>query len=217
MGRFKNESNNAAVEQGVFDLILEHISACCETMRYDCRKTGELLYNHENKISNRLVERYLDMNAIGLRFILEKTVHYDPNTDTLKGRTDIAVFSSDTLADRKAYYSIECKRLNGRPGLNKKYVLEGVSRFVTPPSPIYHSYYGKNIMLGYIVKAMNVCENTEKIERFQRELLCGVKVGKMDFECEKNGFSRYKCFYRADGNLHVELTHLFYDFSGAMQ
>lgn len=45
--------------------------------------------------------------------------------------------------------SIECKRIDGTADLNKKYVKEGVARFVTQK---YSSYYGRNVMLGFVVK-----------------------------------------------------------------
>ena len=214
MGGFKKDSNNAVFEQGLFSLIVSHISKCCETMRNDCKGTGEFLYNHENKISNRLVERYLDMNFLGLRFILEKPEHYDDTTDTHEGRTDITVVSSDWLKNRDAYYIVECKRLDGKKSLNRKYVVDGISRFVISPSPKYSSHYGKNIMLGYIVQAINISENASEIDDFQRELLIGVTISEMKSVCDDGkGFSCYQCLYQADGDLNVELAHLFYDFS----
>jgi hypothetical protein len=177
---------------------------------------GEKLDNHEDIISNRLVERYLDLNFLELRFIREAPEHYETETDTYNGRTDIKVVSSDWLKNRKAYYTIECKRLDGKTDLNKKYVLEGVARFVISTEPKYFSYYGRNIMLGYIVQTMNIGENTDKIDKLQRELLVNVTIGDMSFVCDNGeGFSRYQCLYlyHANGTIGVELTHLFYDFS----
>ena len=218
MGGFKKESNNADFEQNLFNLIIFHISQSCNNMRSDCRDTGKHLYNHEDKISNRLVEKYLDANFLGLRFVLQKPEHYDAETDTYIGRTDITVGSSDWLANRDAYYIIECKRIDGKAHLNREYVSEGISRFVLPPSPKYPAYYGRNIMLGYIVQAINVGENTDKIDKLQHELLVGVTIGDMKHvRDDGTGFYRYHCLYEANGDYSVELAHLFYDFSDVMQ
>ena len=219
MSGFKNESNNIVFEQNLFSLIILHISRCCEKMRDDCKATGENLCNHEDKISNRLVERYLNADIKGLRFILQKPEHFDTCTDTYKGRTDITVVSSDWLyTNSEAYYIIESKRLDGKSSMNKKYISEGISRFVMPLLPKYSSYYGKNIMLGYIVQAINVSENTQEIDKLQRKLLTDVTIGEM--KCVNNdnkGFMQYKCLYQAGNQLEIELAHLFYDFSDVMQ
>jgi len=218
MGGFKNKSNNADVRQNIFSKIVLYISKCCKTMREDCRETGEPLYNHENRISARLVERYLDMNYLKLRFILEKPTHYNAATDTHAGRTDITVVSSDWFKNRDAYYTIESKRLDGKPNLNREYVSEGISRFITPFPPKYPSYYGKNIMLGYVVQTIDISENARRIDKFQRELLVEVRIGGMRLVCDDGeGFSHYQCMYEANNNLNVELAHLFYDFSDVMR
>ena len=214
MGGFKKSANNEIGKQNFFNLIILRIAQCCAKMREDCKTTGEKLYNHEDKISNRLVERYLDMNDLGLRFVLQKPEHYDAETDTYKGRTDITVVSADWLKNRDAYYIIECKRIDGGNELNKKYVSEGVSRFVVSPEPKYSSYYGKSIMLGYIVQAITVGANIDKIDKLQRKLLIGVTIGNMCLVYEDGkGFYRYQCLYQSKNNLNVELSHLFYDFS----
>jgi hypothetical protein len=164
-------------------------------MKRDCHLSGEYLYNHEDKISNRLVERCLDINSLGIRFILQQVEHYDTETDTHRGRTDIRVVSFEWLfGNREAYYIIECKRIDGNMHLNQAYVSEGVSRFVIPPKPKYPSYYGRNIMLGYVVRAIKVAENTAKIDCIQRKMLAEVTIGRMEFVCDDSeGFSHYKC------------------------
>lgn len=141
MGGFRKESNNTDFGQNLFRLIITHISQCCEKMKNDCRGTGNYLYNHEDKISNQLVERYLNASFLGLRFILQKPEHYDSESGTYKGRPDITVVSFDWFMNPDAYYLIECKRINGEKDLNRKYVSDGISRFIISPSPKYSSYY----------------------------------------------------------------------------
>jgi hypothetical protein len=218
MGGFRKESNNLVFERGLFNLIVSHISKCCDAMREDCRMSGKYLYNHENKISNRLVEQYLNAHLLYLRFILEKPEHYDDTTDTYEGRTDITVVSLDWFKNRNAYYTIECKRLDGSKNLNRKYVSDGISRFVISPVPKYYSFYGRNIMLGYIIQAINVRENAAKIDKLQHEMLINVTIDEMKLVCDDGKcFNRYKCSYQADGDLNIDLTHLFYDFSDVMR
>ena len=218
MGGFKKESNNVVFEQNLFNLIILKISESCESLKNDCHEFGDYLSNNEDKISNRLVERYLNLNRFGIRFILQKPEQYNADTDTYKGRADITVVSLDWLfKNHEAFYIIESKRLDGHYLLNKAYVSEGVLRFVMPPLPKYSSYYGRNIMLGYIVKKINVSENMKKIDKLQRKLLIGMAIGEMELVCDDGkGFNRYQCLYQVDSNLNIELTHLCYDFSSVM-
>lgn len=215
MGGFKTESNNTIFEHGLFNVIVLHISKCCETMRNDCQKTANPLPNHEEKISNRLVARYLNVGIKGIKFTRENPESFDVETDTYKGRTDIRVVSSDWLSGNdNAYYTVEAKRIDGSTKLNHEYVCEGVSRFLVPVPPKYPSYYGKNIMLGYIVQAINISENARIIDSLQRKMLIGVAISEIKSVCDDGkGFSRYQCLYQTNNDMNVELAHLFYDFS----
>lgn len=219
MGGFKRNSNNIEFEKNLFELIILHISQSCEKMYGDCNATSNMLYNHEDKISNRLVERYLKENKLGLKFIREMSENFNDKTDTYIGRTDIIVGSSDWLHNHRAYYVIECKRIDGSNGLNEKYVSEGVFRFVGFPEPKYSSHYGKNIMLGYIVKAIDIRENTKKIDTLQRKSLVDLTIGSMSFVSGgRQGLFRYQCLYQSEETLQsVALTHLFHDFSSVVR
>ena len=63
----------------------------------------------------------------------------------------------------KAYFIIECKRLDGNKTLNDKYKNEGINRFITKK---YSSYYGANGMIGFVVKKIDIDENIKKIGSF---------------------------------------------------
>jgi len=221
MGGFKNETNNIAFEQNIFSIIISHISTCCKAMQEDCLETkNPLPKNSEDKISNRLVEKFLDHDTkglLGFRFTRENPVAFNVDTDTFAGRTDIQVKSTDWLSNRNAYFTIEAKRLDGTTQLNEKYVSEGICRFVGLPSPKYASHYGKNIMLGYVVQAINISENTNKIDDCQRKMLTDVVIGNMVLVCDNiDGFSNYRCSYQMNDS-EIELTHLFYDFSSVAE
>ena len=202
----------------LFNLIILHVAVSCEKMKIDCIESKKYLINHEDEISNRLVAQYLDNNSLELIYILQKPENFNADSDTFTGRTDISVMSSDILKNRSAYLTIECKRLDGGKTLNKKYVKEGIARFVEHP-PKYSSYYGKSIMLGYIVKAINdISEHTKNIDNIQRELLVGIQIGEMQLVSDgMKDFSHYHCTYQANDIEDVKLAHLFYDFSDVMQ
>jgi hypothetical protein len=92
MSGFKNEINNIDFEKNLLSIIAIHISQCCEEMRKDCKENNsDKLFNHEDKISNRLVEQYLDLSYLGLKFVPQMPSCYDSTTDTYKSRTDISI------------------------------------------------------------------------------------------------------------------------------
>ena len=128
MGGFKNEDNNIALEYGLFRSIILHIFKCCNEMKQDCQSSGTNLHDHEDKITNRLVERYLNKKYSGFKYLLQRPENYDACTDTHVGITDITVVSSDWFSNinPNAYYIIECKRIDGSNSLNKAYVEGGI-------------------------------------------------------------------------------------------
>lgn len=218
MGGFKNDANNIAFEQNLFNIIISHISSCCKAMRDDCKETeNHLPQNSEDKISNRLVAKFLNIKGIPLRFTRENWVNFDEDSDKYTGRTDIQVGSTNWITNPDAYFTIEAKRIDGTSRLNEKYISEGVCRFVAVSSPKYVSHYNKNIMLGYIIQSIDVIENTNKIDGYQRKMLTDVTVGEMVFICNNvDGFSNYQCSYWMNG-AEIELAHLFYDFSSVVE
>jgi len=83
MGGFKKESNNTIFEHDLFNLIVLHISRCCETMRNDCQKAANPLPNHEDKISNRLVRISGLYRQIGLAKMIMPIILLKPNELTV--------------------------------------------------------------------------------------------------------------------------------------
>lgn len=217
MGGFMNESNNIAFKNGLFNLIIVHLYQCSHKMMENCKATGNELYNNENKITNRLVANHLNFNDLGLRFIPESPETYIPDGDNYIGRCDIRVVSDDWFRNQNDYYLVECKRIDGGDYLNRQFVAEGISRFIMSP-PKYPSYHKRNIMLGYVVQAINIPDNIKKIDQLQGELLVGVLTGKfLLVNNESAEFYNYSCEYQTDTIDCIELAHLFYDFSGVIQ
>lgn len=217
MGGFRNETNNIAFENGLFNLIIVHLYQCSHKMMETCKATGNELYNHEDKITNRLVANHLNFNDLRLRFIPQSQETFIPDGDNYKGRCDIRVVSDDWFRNQNDYYLVECKRIDGGNYLNRQFVSEGISRFVVS-SPKYPSYHKRNIMFGYVVKAIDIPDNTVKIDQLQGELLAGVLPGKfLLVSNESTEFYYYSCEYQSDTIDSIELAHLFYDFSSVIQ
>jgi hypothetical protein len=217
MGGFRNESNNIAFENGLFSLIIVHLCQCSHEMMETCKATGNALYNHEDKITNRLVANHLNFNDLRLRFILQSPETFIANGDNYKGRCDIRVVSDDWFRNQNDYYLVECKRIDGGDYLNRQFVSEGISRFVVSP-PKYPSYHKRNIMFGYVVQAIDIPDNTVKIDQLQGELLVGVLSAKfLLVRNESAEFYYYSCEYQSNTINSIELAHLLYDFSGVIQ
>ena len=215
MGGFRSEEINLLFESGVFDSIATHVSKCCDEMKKVCFETGQFLFNDENKITNRLVEKYLNKGETGLRYISQTPENFVDEEDKYKGIIDIKVVTSDWFRDTENYYTIECKRVDGGKRLNKEFVSNGVSRFVTFP-PKYTSQSGKNFMLGYVVKPISIPRNAADIDESQSEFLKEVKAS--PFSLVRSDCSNcfvYSCEYHSDV-VHIQLQHIFYDFSNVI-
>ena len=215
MQGFKNDTYNIDFQEGLFDRIIEHLKRCSFDMKNDCKETGNRLPNNEDKITNRLVEKHLNKGPSIIRFSLQSPESFLSEEDCYRGRTDIKVVSNNWFKDANDYYIIECKRIDGKATLNKEYIINGVSRFVVAP-PKYQSFHKRNIMFGYVVRNINIPENTIEIERLQKKFLDSVdSEGLILRSSLATEYYVYSCVY-ISGSECVELRHLFYDFSDSM-
>ncbi len=126
---------------------------------------------------------------------------------------DIRILLKSDFEKEDAYYVIECKRIDGTSDLNKKYVKEGVARFVTQK---YSSYYGRNIMLGFVVKKVNMSANAKLIEGIQNADLNQHVHGNLRLVKSEGVTESYKCMYQIQSG-ELELRHIFSDYSSVMQ
>jgi len=217
MGGFKDESLNIAFESGVINLIIAHLIKCSKQMKADCAEPCNMLQNHEDKITNRLVAKYLNAEPNNFRYEIQSPENFDAQTDQYIGRADIKVISADYFKDSQFYYIIESKRIDGDDNLNKKYITDGIARFVINP-PKYPSYHNQNIMFGYVVQAIDIPKNTEKIGALQASLLNGVTVNAFILvQNEDSQYFVYSCGYTSEHIRHIELKHIFYDFADVIQ
>ena len=124
-------------------------------------KNKEPLENNENSIRDILVEKYLNNHAKRELLGIENVI-FNREVSENSGFVDIKVQTAIALNNPEAYYLFECKRLDGSTGLNKKYIQEGILRFILGK---YSAYYGLNGMLGFEVKKIDTSGNIDKINR----------------------------------------------------
>jgi len=217
MAGFKDQTLNTFFRMGSIDKVISHLIACSAKMKNDCLATGNLLPNNEDKITNRLVSQYLNTDTSLFIFDNQVPENFDPITDTYIGRADIRVLSKNQFARSKdCYYLIECKRISGDLRLNKKYITDGVSRFVSSPVK-YSSHHKQNIMFAYIVRTVSIGDIVLKISALQKALLNDVvSTDWVLVEADVEHFE-YKCGYFSEAIQRVELRHLFYDISDVIR
>jgi hypothetical protein len=221
MGGFSDSTINEEFKQSLFDIIVEKLICCCELMGESHLASGQKICNDEVKIMNCLVAEYLDnddirnklgLDALSIGFVPESPEKYDGFTNTYKGRVDIKIVPDDWLKHTKNYFIAECKRIDGSSNLNKKYITEGVSRFVKHPIK-YNSYHKKNIMLGFVVKNIDIKINTTEIATFQTTILGKLVHSNLSLLQQKsNEYHLYSGAYNGDSDL-LELKHIFYNLS----
>lgn len=202
-----------ALNRANFEKITSYILDICELVVKDYRNRHLNLPNDENKIRSIMLEEYMQKHKntykmSDYRFELEVPENYVGNGKHI-GRVDIRILLKTDFEKEDAYYIIECKRIDGTADLNKKYVREGVARFVTQK---YSSYYGINIMLGFVIRKIDVSANAKLIE--------GIQNAEPDIRMHGNFLpvqnvgvtESYKCLYQIQSG-ELELCHIFADFS----
>lgn len=228
MGGFKQKSINEDFQKGFYYYIIETIEKCCSLMKQNCISVGRKVKNREVNIQNHLFFYYLDDNSVltklgcemfPISFQIETPETYDENTDSFIGRCDIKVTSNNYWINKnkKDYYIIECKRIDGTSSLNKKYIYEGVSRFVDEP-PKYPSHHNKNIMFGFVVKNIDIPNNSIKLSKINKDKFGAISQGnlclvKKDVD---EGLHEYISNYTLSSN-SLQLLHIFFDFSSIIK
>lgn len=220
MGGFKNQTLNIEFGKNLYNVIINALIAGCALMVDDYRKSGQKIPNHEELIRNRLLEQYLENDdaraALGfddvpIRFLPEVLEGYSKSTGVYTGRTDIRVTSVNWFFNRNDYYIIECKRIDGTQGLNKKYVHEGISRFTNDP-PKYPSYHNRNVMLAFVVKSINQNATIRAIAQIHATCLNTITTQNIAIRQVSPEYSLCESIY----NSGLTLEHIFYDVADAV-
>ena len=220
MGGFKNQRLNQIAKNNIYEDMINFIFISLEKMRENLLAENKNIKNDEEKIRTHLLEHYLKneqfkekyFDDLYLLFDAEVAEGYDLTSEEYIGRVDIKVYSINTIINPKDYYIIECKRIDGSSTLNRKFITEGICRFILN-KPKYSSYNKKNIMLGFVVKNIDIEINTARINEIQSEIedihICE-KLERLKKEKEEYYLyiNKYKC-----GDKKIELSHLFYNLS----
>lgn len=216
MSGLLNKDISEALCRANFEKIINYILDICELIVEDYEKKQLKLPNDENKIRSIMLEEYLrkqkaSSDMSDYRFDLEVPENYVGNGHHV-GRVDIRILLKSDFEKEDAYYIIECKRIDGTAHLNREYVKEGVARFTTQK---YSSYYGRNILLGFVVKKINISKNAQLIEKIQNTNFDRQMHGKFELVGNRSVTKSYKCIYQLQSG-EIELRHIFSDYSGIM-
>lgn len=202
-----------ALHRANFNKIINYVLNICELVVEDYQQKKLKMPNDENKIRSIVLEEYLtkQKKAYGMsnyRFEPEALENYVGEGKHI-GRVDIRILLKSAFEKEEAYYIIECKRIDGTSELNKQYVKGGVARFVTQK---YSSYYGRNLMLGFVVKRIDVSANAQAIEKIQNVDSDEKMHGDFELVTEGGITKSYKCLYQIQSG-ELELRHIFSDYS----
>ncbi|HLP61053.1 MAG TPA: hypothetical protein VK186_19590 [Candidatus Deferrimicrobium sp.] len=176
-------------------------------------KNKEALENNENSIRDILVEKYLNNHAIREQLGIQNVI-FNREVSENSGFVDIKVQTAIALNNPQAYYLFECKRLDGSTDLNKKYIQEGILRFILEK---YSAYYGLNGMLGFEVKKIDTFGNIDKINRLVLSEFKETNVikGLTGINILEDFIHSYKSIHRTASAKTIELYHLMLDISDA--
>ena len=117
------------------DVNFEFVLTKCIIVYNTILNSGISLVNDENLIRDEFL-KYLQDFDFKVKNEL-RNLKFDKETTENTGRVDIRILpTKDEYVNDRAYYIIECKRLNttnpkGATGLNAEYVKNGICRFYT--------------------------------------------------------------------------------------
>lgn len=196
-----------------FKLIIEYISRCHQLMLVKYK--NEKIENNENKIRNRMYKDFLnsditkaEVNIFPCRFECEAAEIDDNYNET--GYIDIKILTQSSLVTADAYYIIECKRIDGKKELNKKYIEEGILRFVEEKYPSYYSVSG---MIGFVVEHIDISNNIKDINKLM-ENYPKVNLNKPLKALNNNKSNNtYSSVHKKEKSNLFKLYHLMLDFS----
>jgi len=203
---------NAIYYTTEFQTILKGLFACYKMMLNDNVEVS----NDENKIRDKLLFDYLNndniKSTIGWNYLFNGEV-----LERSGGKVDIKIQSRNPLRETEAYYIIECKRINnkntnGTSGLNAAYIKNGIYRFVRKN---YSTNCGINAMIGFVVEAMDIHSNIQKINALLKKKFTDCNTTEY---IQKESFIPNFEFHYSSKHDNVDkvsfiLYHLMFDFS----
>lgn len=185
---------------------LEGILTDCILVYSNIILGGEQIKNNENIIRDEIAKYLKDDAYKENHTSTVKFFHVDTEvTEGKNGRTDLRFLQVDPYKGQNNYFTIECKRLDGKNNLSKEYVLNGMERFTKKKK--YDTPLGYNAMMGFIVKSLNVNETCRVINS---NLSLDEWLVKMQEEIAK-GCYKFESKHILPRN--ITLLHLWLDFS----
>ncbi|HNY45036.1 MAG TPA: hypothetical protein PKH15_10150 [Bacteroidales bacterium] len=216
-----NFEHSGSFYENEFEDILRGIFVC-----YQCIiLSGAKLPNDENHIRDEILLKYLKNDSFKEQHFNLASYHFDKETIENSGRADIRILPVNPYVGDKAYYIIECKRLNnqnlsGTTGLNSEYVKNGICRFVI--TNYYSTYFGVNGMIGFVVDNLDIANNIANINSFldkdlindKKETVNAMAVQEIKQKelCENFQYS-YTSKHKTSSEKEIILYHLMFDFS----
>jgi len=149
---------------------------------------------------------------------------FDKEVEDGNGRLDIRILNVNPYKGDKAFYSIECKKLdninvNGSTGLNAEYIKNGICRYVYG---YYSTYYDTNAMFGFVVEQMDIAKNINNINSLlpnnyinQQKISVNANVTQpLQYFDFANGYPfSYLSKHNHNSGKEITLYHLMFDFS----
>lgn len=216
-----NQELNASSFGGVPLFIHREFCAvleCCICIYREFISSYNNIANNEEKIRDVFFEK-LDNDKYRNKHKVLLDFHFEREPQEKTGFLDIKVKTLNPYRSTKAYYIIECKRLNGKKGLNAEYIKNGICRFVTN---YYSSYFDCNAMFGFIVEETDISKNATEINSLlpykyinqQRKKVCANATQQLTYSDFANGYQySYISKHKSINKHNITLFHLMFDFS----
>jgi hypothetical protein len=183
--------------------------------------------NNEEQIRDGFIEYLKDDDYKNAHEPLDR-YQFDKEIGDGLGRLDIRILPVSPYQGDKAFYTIECKRLDNRnvtgiSGLNAEYIKNGICRFVTN---YYSSFYGCNAMFGFVVEEMDIAQNVSYINSLlshdyvnqQEKRVCANAIQPLMYADYANGYAySYVSKHKKEDENEILLYHLLFDFSHSIE
>lgn len=174
------------------------------------KDSGTDLNNNENEIRDEVTKYLEDDNYKDQYTSTVKFFHVDTEVREGKnGRIDIRFLQVNPYKGSKKYFTIECKRLDGKAFLSKEYVIHGIERFTKDKK--YSTPQGCNAMMGFIVRTLNVDDTCKTINT---HLTTDEYLSKIQEELPE-GCYKFESRHIAEGT--ITLLHLWMDFTSCIK
>ncbi len=184
---------------------LEGILTDCILVYSTISSRRQELENNENKIRDAIAEylsndNYKEQYTSTVKFFQVDTEVREGDN----GRTDIRFLQAFPYQGQKVYFTIECKRLDGKAFLSREYEINGIERFKDVKK--YATPLGCNAMMGFIVRTLDVDATCQAINA---HLTAGEYLSRMKEELPE-GCYKFESKHIAEGM--ITLIHLWMDF-----